>query len=118
MSKHIGLYHPQLMNRVAICHLLNLKLSNRVGHVEHLFDLLSPNYSLVIIIEPELSSEKYNPELISSFMEYISKPVIIVPFHRRGDKPTFENVIFMKQNPRTKELIDCIREIETINYLV
>lgn len=118
MSKNIGLYHPQLMNRVAICHLLNLKLSKRVRHVEHLFDLLSPDYSLVIIVEPELLSEKYNPELISSFMEYISKPVIIVPFYRREVKPTFENVTFMKQNPRTKELIDCIRRIETINNLV
>lgn len=109
---NIGLYHPQRMNRIAISYLLNEKLVNRVKCVDHLFDLYSANYSMAILIEPEISSVSYNPELIDSFINGVSKPVIVVPFYKRDLTKYLQNVVFTNQNPRARELVECIQQIE------
>lgn len=111
-SAIIGLYHPQLMNRIGIAQVLNAALSNRVKFVDHLYDLFSATYSLIILIEPEILCKEYSYNLVSTFLEHITKPVIIVPFYEKTKTTTYENVVFTNINPTSDQLIECIDRIE------
>lgn len=103
------------MNRVGITQVMNTLLCDRVKCVDHLYDLFSSSYSIILLFEPEILSLEYNPELLISFVEHIKKPVIIVPYNDHRRKLEHDHVTYTKLNPSPEEVIDSLEKVE-MNY--